>query len=276
MEAAWETPHTIPETFRIRCEERTFAELYADFAATDHGRRLAENLRFDRFRPDHVSGAEWQRLLGRDVNNLTHLQVTYQLTRGFFRRLDSLRAPAPHLQFDYEERRQLLFTALVHDWAEAVVGDISYDQKTSDDEDLEWQILGEMTRDLGPAAGAKTLEILQDTDSKLGAAFNVIERLGYFRTADRAWRTADALVDTALATNLRWLTQNVLANQGSALCASASEYPPVAEVLAERQATLSDAYGRIDDELIGQPGETSAPQYVASRADWLEYVAGTP
>lgn len=231
----------------------------------------------------HIKEKSWRGLLGADVNNLEHLRLTYGLTRAFLRSARAIAAdddlgPA-HLRFTDEEERQLLFTAIVHDWGEAIVGDISYDQKTDDQEAQEWSVLGELTKDFGPVAGVRTGEILKDTGSKLGRSFNVVERIGYLRTGLRAWRLSAETDDPTLASHLRWLTQNVLMNQIPALCELAADYPMVAAGLARDGYTISDAFREIDDTVLAkydEGAELAAESHRRARLTWLDYRAKTP
>ncbi len=59
-----------------------FLDIHLSFAETIHGQKLAENVRYERYKPDDVTNQRWVELLGADVNNLTHLTLTYGLTRS--------------------------------------------------------------------------------------------------------------------------------------------------------------------------------------------------
>jgi len=65
--------------------------------------------------------------LGADVNNLTHLTLTYGLARSFV--LHQEEADPNFLT--NQEKETLLTAALIHDWAEAIVGDLSWMKKLS-------------------------------------------------------------------------------------------------------------------------------------------------
>ncbi len=178
----------IPFGIKSGLEELKFDQIYRDFSETEYGETLAGNIRYGRYKPESVTNEEWELLLGPDVNNLKHLHLTYELTRQFVRDLKETLTD--------QEKEDLLLTAIVHDWAEAIVGDHTYDLKTADIETQELVEIKKMTAGMYGEDNESLVQrihivtdtILKDTDSKLGKMFNAVERVGYLRTALRAWR----------------------------------------------------------------------------------------
>jgi hypothetical protein len=239
--------------------EIRFLDVHRAFAETPMGQALASNARYDRYRPDSIPPEEWERLLGRDVNNLRHMPLTYELAEAFLKGTPDARLSASEIQ-------TLLLTAIVHDWAEADpdLGDITYDLKLDSDEKKESQILALMLRNrLGEILSPETLGSIHktvfDRTGKLGETFNAIERLGYLRTALNAWRSTDNPFHSAeLTDSLEWLCSNVLGNQIEALLGYAMKYPPVAQFLSDSERTISQAFEKIPETVFSRYPDSGA------------------
>lgn len=221
-------------------------DVHHAFSATDLGIVLAGQVRYERYKPPEVSNDRWVEVLGADVNNLTHLTLTRGLTRDFAKQA---RTNQPDLLNTHEEL-VLEAAALIHDWAEAVVGDITYSDKTTEHENEEIRQLEtilnqfsgsdyETTRDL---IGQAAAEVVFNPDSKLGHIFNTIERVGYVRTALRASR--HVLNNTApdCAEGLRWIVADVFGNHITALLERVSDYAPVHSYLVNTRIDIANAF----------------------------------
>ena len=60
----------------------TFREIHERFSATSYGQTLAKNIRWRFFKPPEVTHAEWERLLGPDLN-YRHLTVADSYRASF-------------------------------------------------------------------------------------------------------------------------------------------------------------------------------------------------
>ena len=230
----------------------SFNQVHRRFAESSHGVRLGQNIRYALFKPDGVSNQEWEKTLGIDVNNLHHLNLSLGMTRSF---LANCATPDTHWKgivpteavFTAQEQQLLLLTAAVHDWAEAVVGDIPYHDKTQSDEELEMtvlrglvhEVLGNGTRSVQCDEIADGVQsVLTDTTSKLGRAFNAVERVGYVRTGLRAWNQSK-VVNGQLGSSLERLARNVIPFHTTKLVDYAEIYPPVDSYLSFHHGSIS-------------------------------------
>ena len=254
-------------------------EIHEKFEQTDFGKTLAGRVRYDRYKPKDVSNERWVELLGADVNNLTHLTLTYGLAQDFIR-------TAQTLQPDFlssEDEQLLQVAALIHDWAESIVGDISFGDKTANDE-IEEQAAFEANlasfykSDLTLINKARTEIVFDHTGkNKLGKVFNAIERVGYLRTALRAGDhiiRGDAM---DCDDGLRWLVADVLSQQPKSLIAYAETLQPVGQYLVNQQDKISlmfEIVATSDDVFANYPPdqrEAKRRQFSESLQAWLQY-----
>src|SRR3989339_1894173 len=179
MEKEKITPEIIEDLFKI-------------FTSTKYGEKLAHNIRYGRYKPQSMSNEEWRNLLGDDVNNLYHALVVYNITKEFISENNHLY----NQQLSYDEKMTLLLAAIIHDWGEAVVGDISHGLKTETDENNEIKALHKIAKEItksyrGGILTAQAIEsinaVVFDTSTKLGNIFKAIEHIGFFKTAMNAW-----------------------------------------------------------------------------------------
>lgn len=115
-------------------EISTREELTRHIDQSEIGKTLSGMSRFDFFREaSGASPALWEKLLGPDVNNLRHLGFTASLTV----RLIANETEHPRgRRFSNRDRQILIVTALTHDLAKAVVGDIPAGIKQATEEEL--------------------------------------------------------------------------------------------------------------------------------------------
>jgi len=226
-------------------------EIHKSFAETEFGEKLSENVRYDKYRPNHISKLEWAQLLGADVNNLTHMPLTYGIARAF---INDARNSQPDLLNDQEEKL-LLIAAISHDWAESITSDISFGDKTATDDDEEQAAF---ERNLASFYEGEDFELVDqarreivfDHDSKLGELLNAIERIGYLRTALRANQLLnEGIEDTELQGGLEWLVFDVLSNlqakedlYGMPKLLELRKFAPVDTYLTSVEDRIEDAF----------------------------------
>lgn len=225
-------------------------QIHRQFAATSYGVTLGENIRFSPFKPAHVTNKEWERTLGPDVNNLLHLPLSHRLTDIFLMNCAASDTEATEAVFSDDEREVLLFTATVHDWGEAVVGDIPFHEKSEEDEQQEMVILKDMlpevlggthSREQVSYYADSAIAVLSDRKSKLGRAFNAIEIAGYVRTGIRAWHQSKQ-VNGELSPALFKMSQKVVSDHVEKLSAYAEIYPPIKSYVEHHQNTFISIY----------------------------------
>ena len=256
------------------------------FRETPQGQTLSAQVRYERYMPADISKEDWVRLLGADVSNMAHMRLTFGLTKAFLKY-----AEAPHeswqgpiseaVRFNPEEKRLLMLTAITHDWAESITGDHSYDLKQAHHEEEEHKVLSGLVQrsDLSRQDAEAVLSILGDKTSKLGRAFNAIERVGYVRTALQACHVAERGHAESIAgarENLSWLVSNVLGNQIEALVGYASTLPPVRNYLSLNRGRISGAFAMVNEsafELYGESeAQTQREKFERAYAAWEQFL----
>lgn len=208
-------------------------------------------------------------MLGPDVNNLDHLPLTLSLTNGFLRGCRTPHAEwvgpvPPWAQFSEFEERVLKVTAPTHDWGEAgKVGDVMWHLKTDEDEVQEALDLQDIILDVVPEYRRlpelrQVAEILADKqgETKLGRAFNTIERMGYMRTSLRAWEIRTQSDDPELNGSLDFMSHQPFCDHVPVLLERAETYPAT-------DAFLRDRLGRLLAVIEGHRDRVDelAPQY---------------
>lgn len=226
-------------------------EIHTAFEATEYGQILANNIRYARYKPEAVTNERWVELLGADVNNLTHLTLTYGLAVDFIR---SMEQNQPGF-FEADEVDRLKVAALTHDWAEAIVGDTSYGDKTADHEQQEQTAFREHFRNFADGRISSLIDdarsgIIFDHNgtSKLGRAFNAIEKVGYMRTALRASGHIANNTAPECDAGLRWLVADVLVNQPESLIGHAENFVPIKHYLQNQSTLISRAFHQINND----------------------------
>lgn len=239
-------------------------DIHRAFAETEHGQALAAQVRYDRYKPAGVSNERWVELLGADVNNLTHMPLTYGLTQDMIRQLDMHQ---PDI-LSSEEAETLKVAALIHDWAEAIVGDITYSDKTLADEEVEKaelekmlvQLAGKEATNLNALMLSAANEVVFSPDSKLGFVFNTVERVGYMRTAIRASRHVLAGTAPDCDEGLRWLVVDVLGNHIPALIERCEILLPVNRYLESQADVIQSAVLIVNEATFLQYPEAQRQQ----------------
>jgi len=168
------------ELFRRCCKLRVkdicpeIAETNPTFGETTFGEILKGRVRFGRYRPGYspdksetdksegVAGEQWIKLLGPDVDNLRHHVVLWGIAREFlsFReRPKEERGPSPF--FSKREWQILLVAVLVHDFPEAIGGDITFEKKTEEEAKREGEIMRRILHKVGlESIASEIMEVL--------------------------------------------------------------------------------------------------------------------
>lgn len=158
------------------------SEIYSALGDTEYGQILQGNVRFERFKPDCITNEVWVDVLGDDVNNLRHMQHTANITAWYIFEAESLGVP-----FTEEEQDLLMTTAFVHDFAEAIDGDVADPDKVDSDEvrDRELRSFVEVASSVTQypeLLADRVLPVMQGTHP-LSRHFRAIEHIGYDQTA---------------------------------------------------------------------------------------------
>lgn len=267
-------------------------KIHEIFSKTKYGKKLNDQIRFSDF-VEEDERDEWEQILGVDVNNLKHMLLMYGLTRFF------LRYSAKE-EFSPEEQEILLLTSIIHDWPEAIGGDISQPHKTKEDEERERELLPRMINEilLTPFSSEITepslsttvqgpidlhnniqmaIETAFDKGSTLGKVFNVIERIGYLRTALHAWQQSNSgKLPEDLNYRLKRLANEVMIYDIENLISDSHIYPAVGIFLAKAQGVISDAFNNMPNTVFNDYAEEEREgkriQFNDAKEAWEKYL----
>jgi len=272
----------MPHKVTLGKKEVSLGDISKKFSSTEWGEKLKGNARYSRHKPEELTTKEWEKILGGDVNNLDHLVVTKGIASSF---LKSCENPgnewsgdlSKEARFSLEEQQLLLLTATVHDWGEAVKGDIPYYDKKEEqhyEEMRELQILinkilgdileGEEKEEIEKKA-KQIVDILTDVSSKLGKAFNAIEVIGYTRTGIRAYNESEKMLDGEMKIRLRSMGIRVVPDMARILLDYAKIYPPVATYINYHHETINKIFIEGENPEI----RASIPNFEEARNRWL-------
>ncbi|NTV41464.1 MAG: hypothetical protein HGA61_04320 [Candidatus Moranbacteria bacterium] len=233
--------------------------LYDMFAASEHGKGLASQVRYARYKPEGITSNYWLQILGPDVCNLMHMLVMLGITKEFVVSCggDSRNG---YVRFTRKEQHILQLVAVTHDFGEAVIGDITADKKTLANEHEEMQHLERILLELSASDNglisrdeiSQILNVLSDKTSKLGHAFNIIERLGYLATAIQAWNSSlkVEMYGEGLCVNFKWLVSNVLGNQICKILDASWLYPMAQTFLDRHFGLISQAFDEMPEMIF--------------------------
>jgi len=216
--------------------EIPFSEVSRRFEETEYGQNLKNNVRWEPMKTAAVSNSEWRKLLGADVDNFHHMALTDGLTRVFLDKIS-------HEGLSEVDLEVLRLTAKTHDWAEGhpKVGDIPYDKKTNQDEDLEQVILAQMLAKYLPEDACsndprvpKVLATIFDRESKLWNMFHIIEIIGYVRTGLNAFERRHRY-DGEQHERLTFMGKKVVANHLGVVFDNSTQYPVLGRYLQAKK-----------------------------------------
>jgi hypothetical protein len=249
--------------------------IHAAFAATDYGKLLASKVRYEKYKPASLSNEQWVKLLGADVNNLTHMPLTYGLAKAF---IEDMTRHQPDY-FDKEEKELLQVAAIIHDQGEAIVGDISFGDKTKENEAEEKQQFTANLENFCPGVAIRDKRLIVaardnivfDPTTKLGRIFNAIERVGYIRTGLRASAHIQNGTAHGCEIGLEWLIADVLSNQTRKLIGYATNYAPVNDYLTHQTEAITTTFSLVSPEIFEQYGigqQQKEAQFQEAQSAW--------
>jgi hypothetical protein len=237
--------------------------------------QLIHIIRYERYM-EGESLETWARLLGPDVIGLTHPDFTAEITMDFI-----VFGHDHGNQLTADEEQLLLVATYVHDWGELKfgnqgVGDVTFEQKTAKDEKVEQKVFQKVLQSItNPDArnliGTAYREVVEDKNSKLGIIFNVIERIGYVKTAIRTYQG----IDGERIVNWRGLVGNVLSNQIKPLLEYSVEHAYVSDFIAKNSALLSRMLGEVAQDGVpkdnqGKPAYDNV-KYIEGYNSWKDF-----
>jgi hypothetical protein len=251
--------------------------IHQAFAETEEGAKIAADVRYERYKPAEVSNQRWEELLGADVNMLTHMPLTYGLTRSMIRHL---REDRPGYLTPHEEVVEQV-AALIHDRGEAFTtkGDITFSDKTDEDHteemaQLKTYLENSYFEDEGDAKTLimEALEVVKNPNTKLGQVFNTVERIGYVRTALRAAEHIHNGTAPDCEDGLRWIVADVFGNQLKVLLSRIPEHPPIRTYLENQARAITGAFMTAKTETFANyPEHQQQPKVDAFNAAYREW-----
>lgn len=276
-----------PLTLNIDNQKISIPEIHQLFRQCPAGERLEKKqVRWSRFQPGNINQETWRSptLIGLDANNLEHAQVTVRDTISFIESQNNSDSP---IKFNIEEQQLLVLIAETHDWPEGITekGDIPAPDKTDEDEQKELEVIeGAITHIIGngPQAQKLALDIRfylspKGKETKIGQAFNIIEKIGYFQTAIRSWQKSFQFgqSDPELYTQFQLLTCDVFISNFSTLLENSDTYPRVKTVLKNQKHWIDQAFA-IEQSIIDRHHKQDKidelkTRFRQSKKDWQKW-----
>lgn len=270
-------------------------EIYNLLAQSEQGGKLSDKIRYDPYKPPNFPDVSWVEIFGDDANKLKHHILTLERTERFVAHCDDQsrgQISNPLSQFDSEERYLLCATAVTHDFGKAgLLEDVNSEEKTKESrfaDELRYLhgVLSQLCvsgaeNSVGEANLLEIVNILEDTESKLGQAFSTIERIGYVENAIRAWLMSHFMLhDDDLCQRLKWLASNLLSNNISKMIELGKIYPAVERFLDFHSSRITEAFKEMPNAKFSfyadSPEERSFEgKFGKAKSDWLDwYFAG--
>ncbi len=191
--------------------------IHNTFRESFFGQKAAEITRWSHRQPASMTNKEWEHLLGADMNDITHMQLMYGLTRFFIHHCETppkswKKGEVPKdAQFTPYEKRTFEILAITHDWPEAIMGDKQLKDKNKHDDAEEAHLLFSLAYTIFPLpVFTESLERnaivdasgnLNNQKTKIGRAFRVVEHLGYLRTCLIAKTKANEILSKKISVN---------------------------------------------------------------------------
>lgn len=161
------------------------SDLYDALAETEYGQTLQGEIRFGSFKPEWLPNEQWVEMLGPDVDNYQHMSHMAGLTEWFI-------GESRKLGHDISENDEyrLMVTAYVHDFAEAIDGDVPDPHKDlgaialAKERESFITVASSVTNDAETLA--RLVMPIMHRQEPLGDVWRAIELIGYLETAFRA------------------------------------------------------------------------------------------
>lgn len=160
---------------------------YEKLEPTEYGQTLVNNVRWGSFKPVWMENKHWEHILGDDVNNYRHMGYTALLAEQYVERTRGW-----GYEMSEEDGQKLIDCAYIHDFPEAIDGDVpdpdkKFDKKTFAREKASMiKVLGSIcTQNEAKEVAARVIPIMQGR-SLLSHHFRAIEVIGYTETTKRA------------------------------------------------------------------------------------------
>jgi 5'-deoxynucleotidase YfbR-like HD superfamily hydrolase len=223
-----------------------YIEIFNLFASTEFGKKLENSIRYERYKPQHITKNQWQEVLGDDVNNLRHMLVILNI-------VDELQEK---IKIGPEQMHLLKIAAVTHDWGEAIIGDVTYEKKTELLEDQEGQALKMIAEEIVNNKDTKTeiletlKEVIFNPTSQTGEIFNIIERIGYLNTAILAFEKSVECSDndSNLSLSLQWLTNNTIIRQLDFMIQKSRKHEFLKDYLKTNKNKIDSIFRKLDSE----------------------------
>ena len=176
-------------------------ETYSAYCNTDYGKVLAQRARYEGFLPKGCSLEVWESILGRNANNLHHLQQSMDDARDFVDAENSLNKDV----FNADDKIVLVLAGCLHDQAEGhpEIGDIPYGTKTNEQKIREIKVLNSLIEEYIENLSSDDKDVYYfrqaqkavfgDRNNRITAAFQAIEHIGFLNDALRASAQLDKL-----------------------------------------------------------------------------------
>lgn len=259
-------------------------EIRRRFTDSEHGKKLNQQLRWKPAKTEGTTDDQWRKTFGADVNNLLHLDLSYGFVRAFLRKIKKCE------ELTMEDAEIFLLTSQTHDWQEAITDDKSAIYKTEDDETLEMNILRKMLNDYIPEDKAskspkipRVISTLTDKETLLYRMFNAIEKIGYLRTAKRAYLVKDVYSTDQFSPHQResWhamACQPFITNAPDVMT-YCEEFPELAEFFTNPrvrplwQSILDDCDNVDFEKFYPKKGRGLEANIPAVRKQWADFMA---
>ena len=255
-----------------------FRGIYDTFAHTEYGERLQDTIRYEKYNLGGLSNDEWCELLGKDANNLYHMEATYELAGRF---VDSQNS-SDKAPINSASTALLLLSSIIHDQAEAIVGDVSYGDKMPTDETREINefeihldaMNPNMNHSVRAMAKSAIKGVIFNPSTSEGALFNAVERTGYLVTALHAANKLPTVTNTKTADGLYWLIADVFLNQIPALVEYTHKYQLPYELLAENAESISTFFATMPEAIFNyykENGPQKQENFIKAQQTWATF-----
>jgi hypothetical protein len=227
----------------------SISEVYTTFKNSRDGQHLNLEKRYGRYikSVDRHSDnyAFSQTILGVDINNLKHLQLTRGLTQVLANRLNLTETEKYHLNI----------AAIIHDMPEARCKDTTHSKKTPKIAEKEFDTMKKIANEVlfvdDPEKADFIINIyeniVKNSQSKLGEIFHAGEHLGYLRTGLRAYKIVSE-GEHFFDPNFIWITHSTLSYGIPTLTHHSLKFAPVKEYLVNNFEIITQAFMKAEQD----------------------------